>query len=416
MEKKMKRFLGLISVSMITALVMVTPVAAAPPSVINWVVMGDFSGPYAASVGPIRIGALHAVEYVNAHGGIAGVKINPLIYDNAGKVDITIGQFADAMTKRPKPLFASYYYSAIGEALHDRFTEENLPVLGSASIESIYPRATVFAQYPMYADMFAGFLDWLVKTSKEPVKIGILTANTTYGKQITYQEIHDYAKSKGIQVVGMELFGPRDIDMTTQLVKLRNAGANWVCSNYTGMPIIAILRNIKELGWKVNYFAGYSESGQFLIDPGLSVGAHFMRERGGLGGPETKFILDVAKRKETPLKDSVAFYTLAWADLYHAKLIIEKIVASKGWDAVNTKSILGEMLRYSGPLLNGYTYREYTRDMYSPSKFRVFKWIAKTNEEIRETEGFIPVSDWITAPDIFKNHPLRKQAPMYAIP
>ena len=416
MEKKMKRFLGLISVSMITSLIMVTPVVAAPPNVINWAVMGDYSGPYAASVGPIRIGALHAVEYVNARGGIAGVKVNPLIYDNGGKVDITIGQFADAMTKKPKPLFASYYYSAIGEALHDRFVEEQLPVLGSASIESIYPRGTVFAQYPMYGDMFGGFCDWLVKQSKEPVKLGILTANTTYGKQITYPETTEYAKSKGIDVVGVELFGPRDIDMTTQLVKLRNAGANWVISNYTGMPIIAILRNIKELGWKVNYCSGYSESGQFLIDPGISVGAYFFRERKPLGGPESKFMLDVAKGKGTPLADSVAFYTLAWADLFHAKLVIEKIVKDKGWDAVNPKSILAEILRYSGPLMNGYTYREYTRDVYSPSKFQMMKWVAKTNEEIRETEGFVSVSDWITSPDIFKNHPLRKRAPMYAIP
>ena len=416
MEKKMKRFLCLMGVSMITALVMVTPVVAAPPNVINWVVMGDFSGPYASSVGPIRIGALHAVEYVNARGGIAGVKVNPLIYDNGGKVDITIGQFADAITKKPKPLFASYYYSAIGEALHDRFVEEKIPVLGSASIECIYPRGTVFAQYPMYADMFGGFCDWVVKQSKEPVKLGILTASTTYGKQITYPEAIEYAQSKGIKVVGVEFFGPRDIDMTTQLIKLRNAGANWVCTNYTGLPIIAILRNIKELGWKVNYCSGYSESGQFIIDPALSVGAYFFRERKPLGGPESKFILDVAKGKGTPLADSVSFYSLAWVDLFHAKLAIEKIVATKGWDAVNTQSILGEILRYSGPLMNGFTYREYTRDVYSPSKFQMMKWVAKTKEEIRETEGFVSASDWITSPDIFKNHPLRKQAPMYAIP
>jgi len=54
--------------------------------------------------------------------------------------------------------------------------------------------------------------------------------------------------------------------------------------------------------------------------------------------------------------------------------------------------------------------------VYSPSKIQIMKWVAKTKEEIRETEGFVSASDWITSPDIFKNHSLRKQAPMYAIP
>ena len=117
MKKKMKRIFGLVMVSMITAFVLVTTVvAAAPPKgasadapkVVHWLIFGDFSGPYAATVGPGRIGTLHAIEYLNQHGGISGAQVKPLIYDCGGKVDIAVAQFAEAMAKKPKPIMGTY--------------------------------------------------------------------------------------------------------------------------------------------------------------------------------------------------------------------------------------------------------------------------------------------------------------------
>ena len=422
MEKKMKRIFGLVVVSMITALVLViTAIAAAPPkgpspgapNVIHWLVFGDFSGPYAATVGPGRIGTLHAIEYINMHGGIAGVQVKPLIYDCGGKVDIAVAQFAEAVAKKPKPIMGTYWISMVGEALHDRFIEDGLVMLGSASMESIYPRGATVSQYPLYADSFAAWADWVVTQTKKPVKLGIITGNTTYGKAILYPQNYEYLKKKGIECVGTEMFGPRDIDMTTQITKLKNAGANWLYCNYTGLPVTAILRNCKEMGWNVPLCgADGFDYGTALIDPNVCEGHYSVLSYAHWGEPALNWIKEIADSRGTPLTERSQFYIMAWNDLFVAKTIIEKVVKEKGWKQVNQKNVLRTLLNWSGSTPEGVHYQKWFPPYtYHPNKTRICQFQGKT----RETLKIIPITGWLDAPDVTKGHPLREKPPMVAI-
>lgn len=423
MKKQMKRISGLFVVSMITALVLVTTaIAAAPPkgpspgapNVIHWLIFGDFSGPYAATVGPGRIGTLHAIEYLNQHGGIGGVQVKPLIYDCGGKVDIAVAQFAEAVAKKPKPIMGTYWISMVGEALHDRFVEEGLVMLGSGSLESIYPRGATVSQYPLYADSFAAWADWVVKQSKEPVKVGIITANTTYGKAILYPQNYEYLKKKGIECVGTELFGPRDIDMTPQLIRLKNAGANWIYGNYTGLPCIAILRNMKEMGWNIPTAHGGPgfDYGTALIDPAICEGHYSVGAYAQWGEKAIDWIKEIAESRGTPLTERSQFYLMAWNDLFVAKTIIEKVVKEKGWKQVNQKNLLRTLLNWKGSAPEGIHYQQFDPPYkYHPNKLRVLQMQGKTKETLR----LIPLTDWLDAPDVTKGHPLREKPPMLAI-
>ncbi|MGO9611631.1 MAG: ABC transporter substrate-binding protein [Dissulfurispiraceae bacterium] len=73
-------------------------------------------------------------------------------------------------------------------------------------------------------------------------KVGIMTISTGYG-DAGRKALHDMAPTYGIFIVADEKYGPKDSDMTTQLIKIKAAGAQAVINWSVGPGQVIVTRN-----------------------------------------------------------------------------------------------------------------------------------------------------------------------------
>jgi len=288
--------------------------------------------------------------------------------------------------------------SAYGEALHDRIAEDKIPTIATTSPAAIYPRGFTFGWYPLYTDYFGVYIDWLVKTWKgsQPPKIAFLTWNIAYGRSILTKEDYDYAKSKGVNIVAEEIFGATDLDVTTQLVRIKEKGADWIYSSSTANGPVVILKGLKQIGYNIPIagntgfdWSVASIAGKELMEGSVSTLQTVSWDETDHQG--VKAMTEYFTKANRPAKDRTVLYPMGFVGVLLAQEVIGKAVASVGWDKLTGDAVKAQILKTKdfSPLgLQTFTYSE---SQYTPTKLRMYKW----------TDGkALPVSDWMDAPDL----------------
>ena len=200
------------------------------PEKIRIAFIGDLTGPYAPILTGTYESFIDGCEHVNeVLGGIKGVPVESVVRDSGGKVDVAISHYMEIREMDPKPLILMMLVSGEAEALRQRLSEDGIMGFTVTSNAAVYPRANTLGLYAEYADQFGLFLDWMVEDwwpkqkwhKKRAPKLAFLTWNSTYGRAILIDEAYAYAKKKGVNIVATELFGLRDMHVSTQLLRIK---------------------------------------------------------------------------------------------------------------------------------------------------------------------------------------------------
>jgi branched-chain amino acid transport system substrate-binding protein len=223
--------------------------AVKKPSAVVFYQMLDMSGPYAADVQG-AIGSINdAFEYINANGGVDGVPWKLVYRDTGGDLKAAVAAYESFKAMDPPPLLMQITESATNEALKDKLVEDGIVAFTSGGVPSfIYPPRNQYSFVPSYADVCGYFMDWVVKTQPGPIKLAFLTYDSVFGRAILTDEVRNYAKQKGIEIVDEEVFGMTQMDLTTQLTRIKDKGANWVYSNILGQSEALVLKSAQQLG------------------------------------------------------------------------------------------------------------------------------------------------------------------------
>lgn len=209
----------------------------------------DVSGPYAADVQGAIGSVEDAFQYINAKGGADGVPWRFVYRDTGGDLKAALAAYEAFKASDPKPLFMSITESASNEALKDRLVEDGIFAVCAGAVASfIYPPRNQYSHAPSYADVCGYWMDWAVRTQPKPIKLAFLTYDSVFGRAILIDEVRNYAKEKGIEIVAEEVFGMTQMDLTTQLTRIKEKGANWVYSNVLGQSEAVILKGADQLG------------------------------------------------------------------------------------------------------------------------------------------------------------------------
>jgi len=370
------------------------------PSLLRIAVISDMTGPYAAVSGTAHNAYVDACQYVNEHGGIKGVPLEPVVFDCGGKVDLAVSQYMHIRDMKPRPIVTLSWISAVSEALHDRFVEDKITCLSVASAESLYPKANTFGLWPIYSDTYGLFCDWLKETWKDPrpPKVAIVTWDTTYGRAILYPECYEYAKSKGVEIVATELYTPKDIDLTVHVTRCRNKGADWIVNNTSAVGPVPVLKAIKDIGWKDVKFCGsgtpYEWSTMYIV-PEEFDGTYGVLSCYGWDEPEQpgiKTITEYFKVKgRNPVKDRTITYLVSWFSTVLIKDVVSKAVDAVGWGKLNSLAIKEQMLKMKDYSPLGCMPVNFTKDRMSPTKARMMQ--AKGGK-------YLPLTDFRECPDV----------------
>lgn len=360
------------------------------------------TGPYAASLLPAAEAMKDGVEIRNTeHGGIDGVPWKVEVLDDGGEVAKAIANYEKLKAKEPKSIMMILIStSGCAEALRERFNEDGIiAMLPSGSTKALYPAGNSFCIVIPHPDGFGFFVDWLVETQTEPIKLGFCNWDSSFGRAVLSDECLNYAKGKGIEIVATELFPIMQMDVTTHLTKIKDAGANWIFTNTLGFGTVVVLKSAEALdmlGQDDIRFAG----GHFAMDYDVRRVAGPLGE--GFVGPHSCVTWDevenpyVAERraafeaKGLPEEQRAQPYLVfkGWMD-FNAN-IYEKAIAEVGWENLDAEALRSQLVQ--------------TKDLELP--WTIFNYSADKPETnwarmVEFKDGkVLPITDWRKAPDL----------------
>jgi len=149
-------------------------------------------------------------------------------------------------------------------------------------------------------------------------KVAILADSTNYG-QLGREDLEKALAAKGIKPVAVEKYNLKDVDMTAQLLKAKQGGAEVVLTYGIGPELAQIANGMEKLNWKVPIIGSWTLSmGNFIDNAG--------KNGDGARMPQT-FIQDgnTAKRKA---------FIEAYQKAYKIDRMPSPVSAAQGYDSI----------------------------------------------------------------------------------
>lgn len=193
---------------------------------------------------PERNTVLMLVDQINKAGGINGHPLEVIIEDS--KSDETQAVLSAKKLLEKDNVLAIIGPSTTGEsmALVPIMTQAKTPLISAAAganiTQPVKERYWIFktAQYDTSA--VEAIYNYMKK--KGIKKVGIMTITTGFG-DAGRKALLELAPKFGISIVADERYGPKDTDMTTQLVKIKSAGAQAVINWSVGPGQVIVTKN-----------------------------------------------------------------------------------------------------------------------------------------------------------------------------
>jgi len=287
------------------------------------------SGPYtggSSSMGvSMRDGVRLAAEEINKSGGVLGRQIVLIERDDEAKNERSVQIAQELINKEQVVATVGFINTGVALASQRFYQDAKIPVFNNVATGSVIthqftdPDNYVFRnaahdsiQAPMIVE------EAIVRDGYK--KVAILADSTNYG-QLGREDLEKALAAKGVKAVAVEKFNIKDVDMTAQLLKSKEAGAEAILTYGIGPELAQIANGMAKLGWKVPMVGSWTLSMANYIDNAGANGA-------GARMPQT-FI----QEPNTPKRK-------AFIDAYLAKFkpknnrIDSPVSAAQGYDSI----------------------------------------------------------------------------------
>ena len=191
-------------------------------------------------------------QYVNeVKGGVAGQKIEMILVDTAYKVPEAVAAVRKFAVQDEVDMIATW---SAGEGLAAKpiIQQYKIPTINySTSWEILEPPLEyMYLPFGSYRLDCEAVLDYIlaIHKGKEPPKVGLLTYNNAYGRSI-HKPSQDYAAKRNINIVAIEEFPPKTVDLTTELLRLQKSGAEYIFMQILPAAIISAFRSADRIGY-----------------------------------------------------------------------------------------------------------------------------------------------------------------------
>ncbi len=223
------------------------------------------SGP-AAFLGASQKNAFEMlVEQINARGGMAGYKIKPFFYDTEGNGTMAAQQFRRLIDSDNVSVVIGPSTTGESLAIRSIANEMKVPLISMAGAEAVVvpPTPFVFKTPPTDRIVAEHLLDFM--KAKGINSIGLLSSADGYG-QAGASVVKEVAEKAGMKIVAAEEFGPRDTDMTPQVLKIRSSGADALLIWSVNPGPTIILKNAAAIGFNKPIYNSYGAASPQLIE------------------------------------------------------------------------------------------------------------------------------------------------------
>jgi branched-chain amino acid transport system substrate-binding protein len=232
---------------------------------------GPFTGGSSSMGISMREGVQIAADEINKSGGVLGRQIQLVERDDEAKNERGVQIAQEFISKEHVAAVVGYANTGVGLASERFFQDAKVPVMNNVATGSVLthqfdsqPENYVFRnaahdsiQAPMIVD------EAIARRGFR--KPAILADSTNYG-QLGRQDLEKALTAKGIKAVTEEKFNIGDVDMTAQLLKAKQAGADVVLTYGIGPELAQVANGMTKLGWKVPIVGSWTLSMSSYID------------------------------------------------------------------------------------------------------------------------------------------------------
>ena len=289
-------------------------------------VAGPFTGGSSSMGVSMRDGVRLATDEINKAGGVLGRQLLLVERDDEAKNERGVQIAQELINKEKVAATVGYINTGVALASQRFFQEAKIPVMNNVATGSIVthqfdkdPDNYIFRnsahdsiQAPMIVEEAIGRRGFK--------KVAILADSTNYG-QLGREDLEKALKAKGVTPVAIEKFNIKDVDMTAQLLKAKEAGAEAVLTYAIGPELAQIANGMTKLGWKVPMVGSWTLSMANYID------------NAGPGGEGARMPQTFIQEPTTPKRQSFIISYLKTFNPKNAR-IDSPVSAAQGYDSI----------------------------------------------------------------------------------
>ncbi len=320
---------------LLSGLVASAPAAAADPIKIG--VSGPFTGGSSPMGVSMRDGVRLAVAEINQAGGVLGRPIQLVERDDEASPVRGVQVAQELINKEHVVADLGFINTAVSLAAERFYEEAKIPVINNVSTGSKithqfeapeFPDNYIFRNAASDTIQSAMIVDEAVVRRKF-TKAAILADSTNYG-QLGREDLERALAKRGLKAVAEEKFNIKDVDMTSQLLKAKEAGAQCILTYAIGPELAQVANGMEKLGWHVPIIGSWTLSMANFIDNAGKNGD-------GATMPET-FI----QEPTTPKRKA---FIAAYQKAYKVERMPSPVSAAQGYDSVY---LLAAAIRQAG--------------------------------------------------------------------
>ncbi len=289
-------------------------------------VNGPFTGGSSSMGVSMRDGVRLATAEINKAGGVLGRQILLVERDDEAKNERGVQIAQELINKERVAAVVGYINTGVALASQRFFQEAKIPVMNNVATGSLVthqfddqPENYVFRnsahdsiQAPMIVE------EAVVRRGFK--RVAILADSTNYG-QLGRADLEAALAQKGIKAVSVDKFNIKDVDMTPQLLKAKEAGAEAVLTYAIGPELAQIANGMTKLGWKVPMIGSWTLSMANFID------------NAGPGGEGARMPQTFIQEPTTPKRQSFIVSYLKTFNPRNSR-IDSPLSAAQGYDSI----------------------------------------------------------------------------------
>lgn len=347
-------------------------------------ISGALTGPQAFTGEAEHMGAEVAIDEINASGGVLGKKLALKIYDDAGQPPKGADNVRRIAQADNCIVLLGGYHSGVALAMREPIEQIGIPYIG------------VMAAGTKIIEHESGANNWMFRVSAKDrwvaeylanvaieksaaKKVAVFYENTGWGNGAA-PDVKAALAAKGITPVAMETFNWGDQDMTPQLIRARDAGAEAIVMFALDREGNQILRGMDKLKYKPTIVSAWGLAGNLgeLAGP-LANGVLVFQTFSWMGKQDPKTAAVYSKiAQKYKLKDpSDLKMGSGTANAYDAVHIVAKAIASAGsFDRAKVRDALFGV-KYDGLVAvydPAFGRTQELRDAIKPKYYKLTAW------------------------------------------
>ena len=263
----MKRFA--LTLSAIALAATTTFALAADPIKIG--LSGPLTGGSSSMGVSMRDGVKLAIDEINAAGGVIGRKIELIERDDEAKNERGVQIAQELINKEKVVATVGFINTGVALAAQRFYQDAKIPVMNNVATGSAIthqfdkdPDNYIFRN-SAHDSIQAPMIVEEAITKRGFKRVAILADSTNYG-QLGREDLEKALAAKSVKAVAIEKFNIKDVDMTAQLLKAKEAGAEAVLTYAIGPELAQIANGMTKLGWKVPMIGSWTLSMANFID------------------------------------------------------------------------------------------------------------------------------------------------------